>query len=379
MKLLTALLLFFLVLCSCAHMTVNVSILDRKYWSSPEQMSNSISEQIAKMAMKRGNGDFTKVRESMKLEVTKAADNFYEDLRKKNIIAKNPVIKETIANNLKLAVDTAFNKADQSFKIAFEKFGEASAKSPKDRLAILYEAQSNLDQGYQEILNAQEKISIELNQELIQGYSIRNSQPEMAKQVESKTKAALSGLIGDRGILEDPLASSVVYAPGSYWTRPESPAGINETYASGQFGNTDIAVKMEAVGSFTIKGVRLDASKITQATFAVGRQAIKTVAALYGIPTPTGETKTQTPGSETSFSETPIGFEPPDRRRAAADEALLGRRLARLTLLETILIQRKTLTDPNVPEAARMASIQTVKDIYKSNRSEIDIPTSSKK
>ena len=376
MKQLTAIILPLFVLCSCASMTVNVSILDRKFWSSPEQLSDSISQQIAIVSIKRGNGDFNKVREMMKSEVLKAYDSYYKVLVKEGLDTRD---REIVARKFVNTVDEAFIAADENFSKAFAKLGDAHKKPPIERLPVLYEAQSYLDKGYQAILSGQKQLSTDLNSVVISASIIRSRPMEAAKQADAKIETAVSGLIGDRGILEDPLASSVVYAPNVYWRKPESSPGLNETYTSGQFGNTDIAVKMEAVGSFTIKGVRLDASKITQATFAVGRQAIKTVAALYGIPTTTGEPKTSTTESGTLFPETPIGFESPERRLKAADEALLSRRIARLTLLEMILIQRNALTSNNVTEDVRAKALKTVKTFFESNRADLDSTTSSKK
>lgn len=379
MKLLPAFWLLALVFCGCAQLTVDVNVLDRKFWSSPEQLSNSIAEQVANMARKRANGEFTRARETINSQARQALVH----LAKAGGVDPGDV--EPLATKLAKFVNDGFKNADGHFETAFTKLGSASA-DPKNRLEILFQAQGEVDAGYASIRRVQEQVSADLRMHIEATelhLAISRSKPtvtaavEPAKQAESKIEAATRGLIGDRGILDDPLASSVVYAPESYWQRPESPHGINNTYAAGTFGNTDIAIKMEAVGDFTIKGVRLDASKITQATFAVARQAINTAAALYGIPLPLGGTKTTTPAAATPFAETPIGFQSPDRRRAEADQALLLRRMARLTVLETILVQREALTNSATTpeaEAARALALKTVKEVFAANRNEINPP-----
>jgi hypothetical protein len=286
-------------------------------------------------------------------------------------------------------VNEGFRQADQHFTAAFTQLAIASASPPpKDRLAQLFSAQKELDAGYAAIEQAQAQVSHDLREQIrvVEEFlsrapgagtqsdrAAKQSALEEAKEATARTDKIVQGIIGDRGILDDPLASSVVYAPESYWRRPQAPHGINETYAAGNWGNTDIAVKMESVGDFTIKGVRLDASKITQATFAVTRQAVKTVAALYGIPT--GGAPGSAPAPSAPFDETSIAFTSPDERRAAADEAYLRRRMARMSVMETILIQRDALTNPATTtdaEAARAVAIATVKATFAANRSDLD-------
>ena len=379
-----------LALCGCAHLTVDVNVLDRKFWSSPEQLSSSISEQVANMMRLRANGQFAKARQTINSQAREALSQWVK------VGAVDPKDVDRFVTLLAKLVDDGFNASDKHFESAFKKLGAASAgASPQKRLSILFEAQGELDAGYDVIRKAQQQMSVDLRT-TIDGFEkamSTNSADQTAvkaavsstKLAESKIQAAVAslGFIGDRGILDDPLASNVVYAPESYWIRPESPHGINNTSAKGNFGNTDIAIKMETVGDFTIKGVRLDASKITQAIFAVGRQAIKTVAGLYGIPlSKSGGTQTTASAATTPFAETSIGFDAPDRRRGQADEALLFRRVARLTVLETILVQRQALTNPKTTvevEAARATAIKTVKDVFAANRVELDAPTAPTK
>lgn len=69
-------------------------------------------------------------------------------------------------------------------------------------------------------------------------------------------------------------------------------------------------------------------------------------------------------------------------RIAAADEAIIRRRLARLTVLETILIQRSVLIDPATDAnatSARATAVKTVKDVFTANRGDLDTaPTTNK-
>ena len=362
-------------------MDVNVSLLDRKFWSSPEQLSNSISEQVADMVRKRGNGDFARTRQSIKSQAREALSQFAK------VGAVDPTDVERLAIPLNQFVDDRFAEADRHFAQAIQKLGLSYKALPlTNRLALLFEAQSDLETGYGSIRLAQDRLSADLRSkiEAVQGTLAATkvaAAVTAADKAASQMKDVVNGFIGQQGLLSDPLAASVVYAPESYWRRPEAPEGFNETYASGAFGNTDIAIKMESVGNFTIKGVRLDASKITQASFAVGRQAVKTVAAVYGMPL-SSDTKGAVSTSAAAFAETPIGFASPDQRRSAADELLVRRRLARLTVLETILIQRVALTNRAATanaDAARVLAVKTVKDVFAAYRADLDAPQTSSK
>ena len=382
MKLRRAILLPVLAMCGCAQMAVNVNILDRNYWSSPEVLSNTISDQVANITRKRGSGEFTRTQVNIRNKAREALSR----LAASGDVDPSDI--ERLVAPLDKFIDDGFNDADKHFAAAFQKLDISSKSSRTKRLTDLFSAQSELDAGNSSIRRVEDQVSSDLRTKIDGARKNAAKRPaasatelKSADKAVSEVKEALTGLIGNQGILNDPLASSVVYAPEAYWQRADPPHGINETFASGTFGNTDIAVKMESIGNFTIKGVRLDASKITQATFAVGRQAIKTVAAVNGIPMPTG-TNTASTGTTALYPETPVNIFSPDVRIAAADEAIIRRRLARLTVLETILIQRSVLIDPATDAnatSARATAVKTVKDVFTANRGDLDTaPTTNK-
>jgi len=387
MKILIFMIVPIFLLSGCAKMNIDVRILDRNFWSSPEHLSDSISEHVASMTRKRVNGNFVRTRESIKSQSLTAYEVLFQALLANR--QADPNDKEVFRKKIIGFTDARFNEADKYFAEAFIKLGDASKSSEKNtRMSMLFDAQSKLDAGYATILLAQNQLNTDLRAQIDVAKSLLSSETltsvvEASKQAASKNQDTVTGLIGDQGILEDPLASNVVYAPESYWLRSEPPNGFNETYASGNFGNTDIAIKMESIGNFTIKGVRLDSSKITQATFSVGRQAIKTVAAIYGIPMPVGTTAKSPPQTPVAqFAETTVGFDSPDRKRAAAEEDRIRLRLARLTLLETILIQQEALINTDITEkanSARATAIKTVKDVFTANRALLDDSASTSK
>ncbi|GAB3661420.1 hypothetical protein GCM10028791_35940 [Echinicola sediminis] len=124
-------------------------------------------------------------------------------------------------------------------------------------------------------------------------------------------------------ISSDRYASLIAKAPGKYWRKykanvdirdpdyKEKTRGIkaryNKTAVRTFFGNADIAVKMESPGSFTVKGVRMDAGESIKTSFKVLNQGIKYLTYASGVPIsnapPQGE-NTGTEPEETSFELT---------------------------------------------------------------------------
>src|SRR5262249_5124925 len=161
-------------------------------------------------------------------------------------------------------------KANISFEAAYEHVRQASAASdPKKRSQFMAAAGMEFDNGANSLAELAHALSTQLTEIKI-SLSIPTEGQTPIQQVTAKAQTVAEGLIGNAGLLDDPRASAVVYAPDRYWGRR-----FNNTFCKGSFGNTDCAVKMEGLGSFTLKGVRLDATKITQATFSVAREAIQ--------------------------------------------------------------------------------------------------------
>jgi hypothetical protein len=178
------------------------------------------------------------------------------------------------------------------------------------------------------------------------------------RETETSLEQRVDSLTGGVHLLDDPLAPMVIAAPDEFWE------GVyNETQAFGTMGNTDIAIKMETVGSFTIKGLRVDTSKVTEATFDVLKQSIRMVAAAYGVPLPASENKPQQQGEQTPTDLVMSA----DEVRQSADRKRLLSRTAALTLLDLIVSVRSDLAaDPK-----RMAAIQNLKRSFEAYKGQL--------
>lgn len=122
-------------------------------------------------------------------------------------------------------------------------------------------------------------------------------------------------------IINDKYASLVTRVPEKYWKRyrnrvnitttdnladykvsSSKRARINFTKVCTFLGNADIAIKMDSPGSFTVKGVRLDASEVIKASFDVFQQGIKYLAYSNGIGVKDPASST---GKERTISQIP--------------------------------------------------------------------------
>lgn len=188
-------------------------------------------------------------------------------------------------------------------------------------------------------------------------------QGPVATEVKTATSQVVNTLIGDQGIQSDPMASLIVDAPKEAWE------GLaNRSDAGGTIGDTDIAVKMDSIGEFTIKGVRNDTAKMTTATFQGLNQAVKLAAAAYGIPLPAGNsapTGSSQAGGGISTPAAPV-FDP---AQAAKNRA--ASRAAALTLLQQIVSEQADL-DAGVA-AQTQTAIGKIQSSFTAEKAQITI------
>lgn len=155
----------------------------------------------------------------------------------------------------------------------------------------------------------------------------------------------------------DHLASAIANADDVCWE-----ADYNEAFALGVAGNSDFAIKMESDSEYTIKGARLDASKLTRATFGAVRQGIAIAAAAYGVPLPAAQQKSSAPLAD-AIPEL-------DSARVAEQELEARARLSRLAIwgfLEAVVERRDELD----AAATRKATFRTLQGVFRVYRAQI--------
>lgn len=111
--------------------------------------------------------------------------------------------------------------------------------------------------------------------------ALKESDPEVAVALLEATNLRASRDQVLTSLLDDKAVGPVVHADRKCW-KPAKPA--NKARGVSRGGNADIAIKMEKDGKFVVKGVRLDAEKVTEAVFKSVTKAIVLVAKAYGVP-----------------------------------------------------------------------------------------------
>lgn len=107
--------------------------------------------------------------------------------------------------------------------------------------------------------------------------------------VVNDPQGPLTSLVGQDGLFREREAYTVANAPEDVWKR-----NFDRSYSWSLFGDTNVAIKMESRGSFSIKGVSFDPSEITRVASKVVTQSLLAWTQIAGVPT--GATARQ-PGS----------------------------------------------------------------------------------
>ena len=337
--------------CGCANLDVTVHVLDQKYWSSTAYAQSLYREDIVRMAGVIHRGEFARRREQAAADATAAFDEFVH--RNARSVPKLAARRQTVRDSLRSEVNNRYEAARTRFLQAFAVLSRADSEKPAELQAAIRE----YGEGAAEL----QVLEARINAFLDVSEAAPAAKDAMTAEANSVSQAATKpaqGLIGDYGILDDPLASAIVYAPEEYWV-----GCFNETSALGALGNTDIAIRMENVGNFTIKGVRNDAAKITQATFAVGRAAVQTVAAVYGVPiSRAGAGAASQPTSKPGeFLVAAPDFENPNRRANAALQAAQHLRMTKLAIFELLVASKDRLVAAD--DAVRSATIRAIRPL----------------
>jgi hypothetical protein len=145
-----------------------------------------------------------------------------------------------------------------------------------------------------------------------------NSGEAAAPEVKAAAdQAAVVASIAQRSIIQDGSLAATEYAylvaqaPERLWAN-----NFNRAFASGNFGNVDVVIRLNSTADFSVKGLLFDATKVAQVASKVLTQSILIGAQMAGVPTATATTGTQTGGDALSKSSADL---------ATADAAIAKR------------------------------------------------------
>ncbi len=341
------------LLTACAHLSVTVDILDKNCLDDADVLAASVERELAAFRAKTGAGKFGEAPGKLRSELA----DFYRRLVPKGIVDSADI--DQMVETAGTKIDAAIEGAEASYASAAAKAEAARRATGESRADLYLEAAALLEAGKARLRELSQAIADETDgviADALQGLVASDRAPLVRAKddLDRRVDGELRSLTGGLGLFDDPLADRVLHSPEACWD-----GVFGKTYACGALGNTDIAIKLESLGHFTIKGVRVDAAKITQATFKVLEQGIALFAAAAGVPAPAQGSATA--GADTAGDEVLQA----ERRREQARSARRLSRLAALALLDAILAQKDALGADGTRRSA-VAGVRTTFGVYRS-------------
>jgi len=364
--------LFFLIGCS-SKMSVQVDIFDPKGLDANDTLQASVNREAALHVYLLNGGFYAKTKANLKDQMR----DYLEFLAQPKIAIVSHVDIEKLFGKAANTIDSAVGNAVEKRNRGLEKTRVAASIEDDKKKKIAFESALELfSSATQELTDLRSKVKKPydglLKKHLEQLHMQKEPDLEMINKISfniNDTDAVFEknvrSLTGGLDLFDDPLASYVISAPDKYWQ------GIyNKAQASGTIGNTDIAIKMETVGTFTIKGLRLDASKVTEASFEILKQSVRMVAAAYGVPVPGGKhsSEIQPPGQPNATSPTNVILNVDQLKQSAERKRQLSR-IAALSLLDIIIVERNNLLSED--GLKRQRAISRVKQSFEAYKSQL--------
>src|SRR5688572_8975838 len=288
----------------CGQMKVEVSIFNREKANNSTPFVQADARQMRdEVLADRRQGRYDVERARIKQIVRPAYQAILEDTGKSRTIAMN--IQDKLRNSLEREVDDTFAEANRAFDLGMaelDRLDALGAQYPGQRHAMAVSARRWFYEGRSILRGLYPKLNTFFHRDLATALNLApppasgpsaggttsegttdsnlpQESAESANRALNRVSRRVEGLIGDAGLMDDPMTPLVVSANRKFWR-----GTFNKTFGNGLFGNTDIAVKMQGLGDFTLKGVRNDATKTTPAAFQGALFMTKLAAASVGVP-----------------------------------------------------------------------------------------------
>lgn len=321
------------------QMKVNVSILDRSYWATAKPMALQNAPDLF--------ASYSEAQKADALDKTlKRLSEFIDSEAKAQNITITSANRDRMLHDVKQQVETDLKDYRASLEKAVRKYWKALERteaSYRSHLSILndyYEARDKFDETGAQLAN------------LINS----SASPTLKQQMTSRAAEAAAGGAGFNEIRSDGAFSLVVGAPASFWHD-----SVDAIDAETWYGNGDIAIKATdaAATNFTLKGVKLDATKTISATVGVTRAAVQTIATIYGVPAPLAPKADAGAGQQNQEKSEPS----PTALTALAKKQIKAMRSDRLATLDALLARQSALLDAD--DTKRGTAVDTILSDYK--------------
>ena len=365
---------FVALLAGCGQLTVRVDVLDPEHvrQESSEEGLRKLYREIAtaqpgEMAARVDRNFVNYQREVLKLAKS------YDDVARKLQDPRGDALKD-VASGLRTGVTTGVVPNDvarhgntmEALAQGLRELGVANKWSGRGAVpAELRERLLNFEAEDKKLqLLQQRELRVLLNDgRKLSALVGAAAAPEVKAAAD---QAAVVASVSQRSIIQDGSLAATEYAylvaraPEDLWA-----SNFNRAFASGNFGNVDVVIRLNSTADFSVKGMLFDASKVAQVASKVLTQSILVGAQMAGVPTASASTGTQTGGDALSKSSADLASaEAAIAKRQALAESQRGaaRALARTILGSAMALESPALAGKGKDDPARSPMHKAIDD-----------------
>lgn len=242
----------------------------------------------------------------------------------------------------------------------------AQAGSEEQRKAIETTIAQELRVRNNRLGDLKRLIQLEIGRALDEAEGIIKISKITRDEGKQAVEASKRSLTGGQGIVEDPYAYTVASAEDSLWAHQ-----FNTVVGKGTFGNFNMAVKMEDLGDFTLKGLTFDPSDVARVASKVTTQALLLASQIAGVPVDLATSDTSSGGEGLRVSSKRLT----DAQNAQAlEEAKIeAHEEGLMALAATVLREWPSLES----DAQRVAGISAIKGSFAANKPRIKMEQES--
>jgi hypothetical protein len=172
--------------------------------------------------------------------------------------------------------------------------------------------------------------------------------------VAPESSAPLTSLIGQDGLFREPEAAAIAAAPEALWHKR-----FDQSFSWSIFGDTNVAIKMESRGNFSIKGVSFDPSEITRIASKVVTQSLLAWTQIAGVPSSAAASQ---PGSVSRI------IDQNDQERTSLDADRSDQWRALLVVADSVAGTNSRLT---TGDAGQKAAIDSLVAVWEANKERV--------
>ncbi len=303
------------VLASCGSLQVDVDVLD------PRVIEQEVDRIQYREALDLALGQSRQGLQQFFAELKKVHRKYYEDLRAQYLadaehlekpdetttdeemaLAKtvlNELAEELLTDIFDLRISPQYDATEQQ---VWDLYLQARTLASKRTTAAADEA-VDLNMQLTQVAKATRTIKIGFTAwveqdigrqgiksiQTIQDFGVSDDQKEISvAEITTSTEKAGNGveiiktktsLIGQGSLFQDPHAYAVASADESMWADH-----YNQVFGKGQFGNLNVAIKMNSPADFTLKGLTFDPSQVASIAAKVSTQALIVATQIAGVP-----------------------------------------------------------------------------------------------